>query len=606
MAWHGHGAPGSFRLEGRLREREWYFVAASVDQISGAFSLHTWCGADWVLEDRATFGTGMGSFAATAAGAMFLACRGTKPANDDSGRHGPQDVFNGKLDGFRLIDGFHPLAEMETLRAGGAEENCVASWDFSREMHGNRAIDTSGNGHHGVLHQAPTRAVTGHNWMGALMDPALAPQQYGAIHFHDDDIDDMGWKRTFQFQISSEARSGLYAVRLRSGEEESLVPFFVRPRSGTRTADVVVVLPTFTYLAYSNYVVGFDEVAFYTREARDRDPADAYLRQHPELGLSTYNRHRDGSGIHHASRLRPMLNLDPRHRFWISGGGWTVGGDLYLLDWLAHENIAYDILTDDDLHAEGARLLTGYKVVLTGAHPEYSSCAMLDSYRDYAQAGGHVLYLGGNGFYWVATPMQGRPHILEVRRGYAGTRAWNSPPGELHHASTGEHGGLWRHRGRPPQRIFGVGFAAQGGRDAAGFRRTPASTSEGSAFLFEGVSCVEIFGAYGNNLGGASGCEMDRADMALGTPLHARIVATSSGLHSDFYQNALEENAVMRAGRGGTQCAEVRADVVFFETNNGGAVFSAGSLDWTSALSENGFDNDVARITRNVLRAFAG
>jgi N,N-dimethylformamidase len=610
MAWKGYGAPGRFRLEGRLLQREWYFVATSVDQKSGAISLHTWCSADWMLEDRTTFGTGMASFATTANGAMFLACRGTKLADDDSGRRGPQDVFNGKLDGFRLLDGLHPQAAIEKLRTGGAAEHCLsqclAHWDFSREMHGYRAIDISGNSHHGVIHQAPMRAVTSHNWTGAVMDPALSPEQYGAIHFHDDDIDDMGWERTFRFEVSPEARSGLYAVRLFSGEAETFVPFFVRPRSGTATADLVAVLPTFTYLAYSNYVVGFDDIAFYTGEARDRDPADAYLRQHPELGLSTYNRHRDGSGIHHASRLRPMLNLDPRHRFWISGGGWTVGGDLYLLDWLAHEGIAYDILTDDDLHAEGAKALAGYKVVITGAHPEYSSGAILDSYRDYAQAGGHIMYLGGNGFYWVATPMHGRPHILEVRRGYAGTRAWNSQPGELHHASTGEHGGLWRHRGRPPQRIFGVGFAAQGGGDAAGFRRTPASESEGTAFLFEGVSGVELFGAYGNNLGGASGCEMDRADIALGTPRHARIVATSSGLHSDFYQNALEENAVMTAGRGGTQCAEVRADVVFFETNKGGAVFSVGSIDWTSALSENGFDNDVARITRNVLRAFAG
>jgi N,N-dimethylformamidase len=606
FAWEGCDQPGRLQLQRRLLEREWYFVAAAVDRMSGALYLHSWCGADWMPEGRATFGAGTVTFTAASRSSMFLACRGTVPANTGNGRRGAQDAFNGKIESFRLLDGLRLPAESEKLRAGVAGRDCLAYWDFSREMHGYRAIDISGNGHHGTIYHTPTRAVTGHNWTGSVMDPALAPEQYGAIHFHDDDIDDLGWERTFQFEISAGARSGLYAVRLLSGDAESFVPFFVRPPLGTRTADVVVVMPTFTYLAYSNYVVGFKDIEFYTGEARDRDPADAYLRGHPELGLSTYNRHSDGSGIHCVSRLRPMLNLDPRHRFWISGGGWTVGGDLYLLDWLAHEDIAYDILTDDDLHTEGAKPLAGYKVLITGAHPEYCSGAMLDSYRDYAQAGGRIMYLGGNGFYWVATPMPDKPHLLEVRRGYAGTRAWSSQPGELHHAGTGEHGGLWRHRGRPPQRMFGVGFCAQGGGDAAGFRRTPASGQEPTAFIFEGVSNAEIFGAYGNNLGGASGCEMDRADVALGTPRHACIIATSAGLHSDFYQNAVEENAVMMPGRGGRECSEVRADVVYFETGHGGAIFSVGSIDWTSALSESNFANDVARITGNVLRAFRG
>jgi hypothetical protein len=47
---------------------------------------------------------------------------------------------------------------------------------------------------------------------------------------------------------------------------------------------------------------------------------------------------------------------------------------------------------------------------------------------------------------------------------------------------------------------------------------------------------------------------------------------------------------VMMPGRGARQCAEVRAAVVYFETGRGGAVFSVGSIDWTSALSENSFE----------------
>lgn len=61
----------------------------------------------------------------------------------------------------------------------------------------------------------------------------------------------------------------------------------------------------------------------------------------------------------------------------------------------------------------------------------------------------------------------------------------------------------------------------------------------------------------------------------------------------------------MVPGRGGSESDDVRADVVYFETPDGGAVFSVGSIDWTASLSYNGCDNDIARITGNVLRTFA-
>jgi N,N-dimethylformamidase len=48
----------------------------------------------------------------------------------------------------------------------------------------------------------------------------------------------------------------------------------------------------------------------------------------------------------------------------------------------------------------------------------------------------------------------------------------------------------------------------------------------------------------------------------------------------------------------------VRADMVYFETNNGGAVFSTGSITWCGSLSHNSYDNNVSRITENVLRHF--
>ena len=46
------------------------------------------------------------------------------------------------------------------------------------------------------------------------------------------------------------------------------------------------------------------------------------------------------------------------------------------------------------------------------------------------------------------------------------------------------------------------------------------------------------------------------------------------------------------------------ADIVFFETPDGGAMFSTGSINWFSSTLENDFDNDVATISRNVIKRF--
>jgi hypothetical protein len=40
--------------------------------------------------------------------------------------------------------------------------------------------------HHSDLVNAPMRAATGWNWTGDVVDFRLAPQEYGATHFHDD------------------------------------------------------------------------------------------------------------------------------------------------------------------------------------------------------------------------------------------------------------------------------------------------------------------------------------------------------------------------------------------------------------------------------------
>ena len=591
----------------------WAFVAASYDSTSGAVRLVQAPADSYdpdapVVHEQRLSRTGP---IAASAEDLLLACRGLSPAAAE-GRRRPVGLYNGKLDRPRLFNRALSLTEIETLRHDGPipSDALVSAWDFAAEMGSSDVPDTSPNRLDGQAVNMPMRAVTDHTWSGHEARWEMAPDEYRAIHFHDDDLEDTGWQPDFALTIPQGMPSGVYAAHLEAETGEEYIPFVVRPAAGTSTAPVAFLMPTLTYMAYANERMYWNpeyrhKRARLTPLTTEPPDVDQFMAEHRELGLSLYDVHSDGSGCCYSSRLRPILNMRPKYRAWrLHESPRHFAADLYLVAWLEARGFAYDVITDEDLHRDGRELLDRYGVVLTGSHPEYVTDAMHTAVRDYLESGGRLMYLGGNGFYWVTSIDPRRPHAIEVRRGVSGTRAWESSPGEWYHSTTAELGGIWRLRGRAPQRLVGVGFAAQGWGGAAGYVRQPASLDPRAAFIFEGIADGEPIGEFGLALGGAAGDEVDRFDLQLGSPPHALLLATSAGRHSDYYQVTVEEVPIMVAGQGGTESPRVRADMVFFETPHGGAVFSVGSINWLSSLAWNRFDNNVARVTENVLRRF--
>jgi N,N-dimethylformamidase len=112
-----------------------------------------------------------------------------------------------------------------------------------------------------------------------------------------------------------------------------------------------------------------------------------------------------------------------------------------------------------------------------------------------------------------------------------------------------------------------------------------------------------LIGDYGLSGGGAAGLELDATDHSYGTPSHALVLAISER-HSDIYLMTPEDMNDPAPGIGGTEAEIIRAEMVFFESPNGGAVFSTGSIAWGGSLSHNQYNNDAARITFNVLKRF--
>ena len=594
-----------------LVAQRWYLLGASLDVTTGAVEVFQRPLRPHPLAEPDADGAGtlslrgpVGSVAEFTLGAAWL----ENLSSGDGQRRAATGCFDGKIDRPVVMLAQLSAGETDSVRSGESLPDRLAAarladWDMSQSLPTTIVSDVSGNGIHGHTVNSPGRAVTGHHWSGEFLDWRSAPAEYGAIYFHSDDLDDACWETTFEFSVPDSLASGPYGIRLSIPAEDYLIPFFVTPEIGSPRSDVCVLLPTFTYMAYSNFSSSAVDAEKISGTGPVLSAVDAAIGGHRELGWSLYNEHQDGSGICQVSRKRPMLDLQLEHMDPIIGGAWTFSSDMFLIGWLNANGVAFDVITDEDLHRSGADAIRDYRVVLTGSHPEYVSMRMLDALDAYSDGSGSLMYLGGNGFYWVTNTLPDRSHVIEIRRGHAGTRTWEGAPGEGHLSSTGEPGGIWRHRGRAPQALVGVGFCAQGGGSSSGYTQTEARSDSRARFLFRGVGPQEDIGAFGHVRGGA-GNEIDRADRRLGTPGHALVVATSAGRHSDFYQHAVEEVPMMMPDQGGTSCAEVRADMVYFESGTAGGVFSVGSIDWTASLPHNNYDNNVSRITWNALDHF--
>jgi len=152
--------------------------------------------------------------------------------------------------------------------------------------------------------------------------------------------------------------------------------------------------------------------------------------------------------------------------------------------------------------------------------------------------------------------------------------------------------------------LCGVGFSAQGLFEGSYYRRMPGAADPRAAWIFDGIE-DETIGNFGLSGGGAAGFELDRADAALGTPPNALILACSEG-HQSHFGAVLEELLSHLASVNGERPrALIRAEIVYFETVAGGAVFSTGSITFCGSLSYNGYDNNISRMLENVLHRFA-
>jgi N,N-dimethylformamidase len=375
-------------------------------------------------------------------------------------------------------------------------------------------------------------------------------------------------------------RGGLHYVRA-EGESGATfaAPWVVAPAAPT--APTAILLSTNTWNAYnlfggrSNYVNAHGlppRPPLNARQDLQRFDARATAEWgHPDEAYAPLSFERPEPGNDVPPGTRPEDPIAGRLASSLAPAEWR------LLAWLEREGFAHDTYADQQLH-DGVLDLDAYRVLVISVHPEYWSRRMLERVRDWLEAGGRLIVLGGNSINCEVEMSDGRSLRFRTQLtstdGSLGMRDAADPStwydSRFHRSAFAE------------ATVTGLATTEAGIMTAAPYR---VADGAGRAWVFAGTGLADgdTFGhvtLHERCPGGASGHETDKRSAQ--TPEGFMLLA--KGMNPDGGGAEM----VLREGIG--RSAQ-------------GSVFNVGSITWVPALL---IDEAVSRITRNVLERFLG
>ncbi|MGZ4257214.1 MAG: N,N-dimethylformamidase beta subunit family domain-containing protein [Gaiellaceae bacterium] len=168
--------------------------------------------------------------------------------------------------------------------------------------------------------------------------------------------------------------SGLYFAKITHGSRVAFAPFVVR-QSPFEHSRVAVVLPTNTWQAYN------------LRDDNGDGTPDSWYASDTVTSVLLH---------------RPFLNrgVPPRFR----------GYDLGFVRWLAHTGRNPDFFSDEDLERfrSGASLAAAYDLIVFSGHEEYVTPHAYDLIRAFRDAGGNLMFLSADNFFYRVIRGDGR------------------------------------------------------------------------------------------------------------------------------------------------------------------------------------------------------
>ena len=441
----------------------------------------------------------------------------------ESGSTWVDSHLNGKVDRPRVWNRALSEEELDAVTAGGEPpaSGLVAAWDFAdgigpSGIPTDHVTDRGPGGLHGTCVNFPARAMTGWNWRGIEEVFRHAPEQYGAIHFHEDDLEDCRWET----DISLDAcRTAYAAAATRCGSARA------RPRTGCRssccrladkaTAKALFLVPTASYLAYANEHIVHDvpvAQAILGHTSVDRASRTSTSTATPSSASRPTTPTRTAAASTPPPRSGPSSTCG-RSSAWRrarSGSSRPISISSTGSTRWASSTTSPPIASCTTRAPPCSSATTSSSPAPT---PSTTRARCSTRGRRTSPAGGRGMYLGSNGFYWIIAWHPEKPGLIEVRKGEYGSRAWQARPGEYSMQLNGERSGLWRGRSRAPQKVFGTGFTAEGFDHASYYVQLPDARDPACAFIMDGIGPDEKIGDFGLVGGGAAGYELDRYDL---------------------------------------------------------------------------------------------
>ena len=232
-----------------------------------------------------------------------------------------------------------------------------------------------------------------------------------------------------------------------------------------------------------------------------------------------------------------------------------------LFGWLEREGFDYDLYAETQFHF-GQLKLEDYRVLIISTHPEYWSSEMYYSLKSWVrEGGGRLLYLGGNG-------LNCKVEFLNE----ATMKVWNGDAREMKRRGLESRFHLYC---ESEANLLGVVFTETGIMTGA-----PYGVVDASHWIFEETGVKN-----GDQFGGAS--------------LHMRIPGGASGHETDKVSPSSPEGVTVVAR--GLNPDSGGGEIVHYDTDSGGAVFSVGSISYPSSIL---VDDVISRITANVINRF--
>ena len=372
--------------------------------------------------------------------------------------------------------------------------------------------------------------------------------------------------------VAGPERTGLYFLHAETDSGMFFAfPWVVAPRKPG--ADIAVVEATNTWNAYNNF--GGRSNYINAAKLQDRPVVNARFDMIRYTDADFSERSFQDDEHLPLSFERPEPNNFPPREEQVTGPirgrqqSHLASAEWRLLGWLEREGFRHDVYSEAHLH-DGALDLDAYKVLVISAHPEYWTREMYLRVKSWVrERGGRLVYLGGNGLNCEVVfldetrlhflshdpaPTSGQPYIDEEGRRIES---------RMHRTLESE------------ANLLGVVLTDTGIMTAAPYR---VIDSEHWVFAGTGLKNGDLFGEKNQQEripGGASGHETDK--MSPSSPKNTTLLA--KGINVDD---------------GG-------AEMVIYDTESGGGVFSAGSITYNGSLL---VDDAISRITTNVLSRF--